>query len=397
MPGPKRANKGARLGAPKIGSRGAGARGPELKAPAVGAEDVRVLAVQVEVARVPAVRVEDAPVRAEAARAEVPMHPELALYAKPKKPRLPPCVHYAGQPKLIDKALQLQAERGGHFDVTLDLEDGAAAGQERALAEHAAEVLSRPRPTACRVGVRVHDPSHPAFLEDLRIVSVASAQIAFWVVPKVHGVEDVNYAAAAIHDAHRARGQGLVAPLHVLIESHGALADVRRIAAVPQVETLDFGLMDFISDHQGAIPAECMRSPGQFEHALVRRAKVELAAAALAYGKTPVHNVTLALRDPAQVESDARRARKELGFLRMWSVHPLQIDPILRGLAPSDDEIKEATAVLELAEAKDWAPIEHRGQLHDRASYRYDWDLLEEAHRAGRPLPEVALRWFSGR
>lgn len=325
------------------------------------------------------------------------MHPELALYTKPRPPRLPACVHYAGQPKLIDKALQLQAEGGGLFDVTLDLEDGAAAGQERALAEHAAEVLRRPRAKSCRVGVRVHDPRHPAFLEDLRIISLASAHLAYWVVPKVHGEGDVRYAASAIHDAHRARGQGPAAPLHILIESHGALADVRRIAGVPEVETLDFGLMDFISDHLGAIPAECMRSPGQFDHALVRRAKVELAAAALAYGKTPVHNVTLALRDPAQVEADARRARRELGFLRMWSVHPLQIEPILRGLAPSDDEIQEATTVLELAEAKDWAPIEHRGQLHDRASYRYDWDLLVEASRAGRPLPERAQRWFPGR
>lgn len=368
--------------------------GPELKAPAVGAEDARVPAVRAEDARVPAVPVEAAPERAEAARAEVPMHPELALYAKPKKPRLPPCVHYAGQPKLIDKALQLQAERGGLFDVTIDLEDGAAAGQERALAEHAAVMVSRPREKWCRVGVRVHDPRHPAFLEDLRIVSAASAHLAFWVVPKVNGVDDVRYAAAAIQDAHRARGGGEVAPLHVLIESQGALAEVRPIAALPQVETLDFGLMDFISDHQGAIPAECMRSPGQFEHGLVRRAKLELAAAALAHGKTPVHNVTLALRDPAQVEADARRARKELGFLRMWSVHPLQIEPILRGLAPSDEEIQRAAEVLELAEAKDWAPIELRGQLHDRASYRYDWDLLEEAHRAGRPLPDGARRWF---
>ena len=36
------------------------------------------------------------------------------------------------------------------------------------------------------------------------------------------------------------------------------------IAATPWVQVLDFGLMDFVSGHHGAIPASAMRSPGQF-------------------------------------------------------------------------------------------------------------------------------------
>lgn len=322
------------------------------------------------------------------------MHPRSALYHRPPRPRLPACVHYAGQPKLWEKALGLQAEQAGRFDVTLDLEDGAAAGQERALAEHAAEILARPRPSSCRVGVRVHDPGHRAFTSDLDLVAASSGVLAYWVVPKVDGVDAVRRASLQIREAERAARRPRPAPLHVLIESQAALHEVAAIAALPEVETLDFGLMDFISDHQGAIPAENMRSPGQFEHGLVRRAKLELVAAALRHEKTPVHNVTLALRDPAQVESDARRARRELGFLRMWSVHPLQIEPILLGLSPSDAEIEAAAEVLGIAAQKDWAPIEHQGRLHDRASYRYDFGILDEAHRAGRALPESVRLWF---
>jgi hypothetical protein len=49
-------------------------------------------------------------------------------------PALAACDHYAGSERFMRKALELQAERGGAFDVTLDLEDGAPVGRER---EHA--------------------------------------------------------------------------------------------------------------------------------------------------------------------------------------------------------------------------------------------------------------------
>ena len=95
--------------------------------------------------------------------------------------------------------------------------------------------------------------------------------------------------------------------------------------------------------------------------------------------------------------ADARRARSEFGFLRMWSIHPSQIEPILAAMRPAASEIEEAATVLEAAQAADWAPIRHRDTLHDRASYRYYWQVLERAHRTGQPLPEtVRQRYFAG-
>ena len=44
-----------------------------------------------------------------------------------------------------------------------------------------------------------------------------------------------------------------------------------------------------------------------------------------------------------------------------------------------------------------WAPIRHRDTLHDRASYRYFWQVIERARRTGQPLPaEVAAALFGG-
>ncbi len=125
-------------------------------------------------------------------------------------------------------------------------------------------------------------------------------------------------------------------PLHVLIETHGALHQVWEIAALKGIASLDFGLMDFVSAHHGAITNSAMHSPGQFDHALLRHAKTQIVTASLAHSVVPTHNVTIELNDVASVRDDARRARQEFGFLRMWSIHPNQIEPILSAMHRPD-------------------------------------------------------------
>jgi citrate lyase subunit beta/citryl-CoA lyase len=184
--------------------------------------------------------------------------------------------------------------------------------------------------------------------------------------------------------------------VHVLIETHGALREVWQIAALPGVESLDFGLMDFVSGHHGAIPGSAMKSPGQFEHPLVSRAKCEIAAAALANGVIPSHNVTTELNDLDTIRNDARRARLEFGYLRMWSIHPNQIVPIVEAMRPDFSEVQTATDILVAAQDADWGPIRHDGKLHDRASYRYYWELMQRARATGAEIPTGAdTRFFS--
>jgi citrate lyase subunit beta/citryl-CoA lyase len=184
-------------------------------------------------------------------------------------------------------------------------------------------------------------------------------------------------------------------PVSVLIETPGAVREAFAIAALPGVVSLDFGTLDYVSAHQGAIALSAMESPGQFDHALLRRAKAEVAAAALAHGVVPAHGVTRAIDDPEQVRADARRARDEFGFLRMWSIHPSQIEPIVGAFAPKAGEIAEAVAVLAAAQDADWAPLALVGKLHDRASYRYFWSLLTRAEATGAAVPDAGRAWLA--
>jgi citrate lyase subunit beta/citryl-CoA lyase len=298
--------------------------------------------------------------------------------------------------RYLRKALAMQVERGPAFDIACDCEDGAPIGEERVHAAAMAALIGSADNRFGRVGARVHDVTHPAWQTEVDVLlDGAGDRIAFLTLPKARTVADVERFLAYVDQRLHSLGVRRSVPVSVLMETPGAVHDAWSIAALPGVVSLDFGLMDFVSAHYGAIPGAAMVSPGQFEHPLVRRAKVDIAAAALAHGVMPVHNVTRALDDATLVAADARRARDEFGFLRMWSIHPAQIEPIIAAMQPAAADIDEAAAIVAAAQAADWAPLRIAGTLHDRASYRLAWTVLTRAHAAGQPLPPSAQALFA--
>lgn len=325
----------------------------------------------------------------------VPHPREVLLGAQAAQQALPVCDHYSGVEARMRKSLQLQAGMAQEFgtcvfDVTLDCEDGAPAGLEAAHARLVAQLAQEAAPGA-RVAARVHAVDHPAFAEDVAtIVGEAGHRLCHIMVPKVESVDDVLLAERAIDRAL----PGRELPIHVLIESPAAVHRAFEIAAHPRVQSLSFGLMDFVSAHGGAIPASGMSSQGQFSHPLVVRAKLEIAAACHAHGKVPSHCVVTEFTHAQALYGAAQRAAGELGYTRMWSIHPAQIRPILDAFAPRQDDIDMAAKIIAVAAEADWAPISMGGTLHDRASYRYYWQVLERAQRTGGEIPGPVRHWF---
>jgi citrate lyase subunit beta/citryl-CoA lyase len=322
-------------------------------------------------------------------------HPrDVLLGAQASGVTLPVCDHYSGVEARMRKSLQLQAEMTQEFgtcvfDVTLDCEDGAPVGGE---AEHAALVteLALSAAPEARVAVRVHPVDHPSFQADMATIAGRAAnRLTHIMVPKVESVADVQLAEQALIQA----GAPDLA-LHVLIESPAAVHRAFDIAAHPRVQSLSFGLMDFVSAHGGAIPAHGMSGQGQFSHPLVVRAKLEIASACHAHGKVPSHCVVTEFNDIAAMRAAAQRAALEFGYTRMWSIHPAQIRPILEAMAPDAAAIEVASEIVLAAQAAQWAPISHQGQLHDRASYRFFWQVLERAHSTGCSLSAEVQLFF---
>jgi citrate lyase subunit beta / citryl-CoA lyase len=322
-------------------------------------------------------------------------HPrDILLGAQAQTGFIPVCDHYSGVEARMRKSLQLQAEMTEEFgacvfDVTLDCEDGAPVGGE---ADHAALVVAllSLAGAKARIAVRIHPVDHPAFEQDIAtIAGKAGKRLSHVMIPKVESVQDVERACQLLDAADAAH-----LPVHALIESPAAVHRAFDIAAHPRVQSLSFGLMDFVSAHGGAIPSAGMGIEGQFTHPLVVRAKLEISSACHAHGKVPSHGVVTEFKDTKALGRAARRAADELGYTRMWSIHPDQIRPILEAFAPASNEIETATRIIAAAARADWAPISHEGKLEDRASYRYYWQVLERAHQTGRKLPQEVQGWF---
>jgi citrate lyase subunit beta/citryl-CoA lyase len=330
-----------------------------------------------------------------------PLHPRQALFDSDEKlVSLPVCDHYAGVEPRMRKSLQLQAELGPVFDITLDNEDGAPVGGEREQAALIADLVNSPDNRFGRVGARLLPVEHPAFADVAKIlVRDAGAKLAYLMLPKPRRLADVERAAQEVDRLSVDAGLTRRIPLHALIETHGALQQVQAIAAHPRIESLSFGLMDFVSAHRGAIPQAGMSVAGQFEHPLVVRAKLEISAACHAAGKVPSHCVVMEFKDHERLAEAAEKAARQFGYTRMWSIHPSQIRPIVDAFSPTAAEVDLAIEIITSAQAANWAPIRHRDTLHDRASFRYFWHVLERAHRTsyadGPQLPaEVRQAFF---
>jgi len=324
------------------------------------------------------------------------VHPSEALFSGEKSfPVIPSCEHFAGSEKLILKAMSLQDTIGPVFDITCDCEDGAMAGQEREHAAMIVRVLNNDANKHHMAGARIHDYTHPAWKQDVDILVGGAGKILSYItIPKCTNFVQASEMISYIQQVAKEHGISRKIPIHILIETHGALKQVHEIATLPWLQVLDFGLMDFVSGHHGAIPASAMRSPGQFEHKLLARAKAEVVAAALANGVVPAHNVTLDLKNVETTYADAFRARNEFGFLRMWSIYPTQIEAIVDAMKPNFDEVQDGANILLVAQKADWGPIQYAGELHDRATYRYFWEILQKAKLTKVAIPAEAVQAF---
>ncbi len=345
-------------------------------------------------------------------------HPrEILLGAQAATGLLTVCDHYSGVEARMVKSLALQAQMAEEFgrcvfDVSLDCEDGAPVGGEDL---HARMVVSLANQAYCahenvananlkksrRIAARVHPVDHPAFRSDIQTLVEGAGEVwCHLMIPKVESVADIELAVRTIDQAALNLNRAAPIPLHALIESANAVQNAFAIAAHPRVQSLSFGMMDFVSSHGGAIPASALDvvssagKLGQFEHPLITRAKLEISSACHASGKVPSHSVITEFSDMGAMKAAALRASREFGFTRMWSIHPSQIRPILEALAPGTGEIEEAADIVVAAENAQWAPIKAAGRLHDRASYRYYWQVLERAGQTGRAMPVSVQKYF---
>jgi citrate lyase subunit beta/citryl-CoA lyase len=164
-----------------------------------------------------------------------------------------------------------------------------------------------------------------------------------------------------------ARRAGLA--LVPLIESAVGLAAVRSLAAVPGVERLAFGHLDFQVD---------LGLRDATEHDLLPHRCEIVLASRLARLAPPLDGVTAALDDAERLAADVARARR-LGFGGKLCIHPKQVAGVRAGFAPAAGELAWARRVLAAAAAAGGAAVAVDGKMVDRPVMLRAEAILREA------------------
>ena len=285
-------------------------------------------------------------------------HEALAAHARPMHARSYLFVP-ANRPERITKALNSGADA-----VIVDLEDAVALDQKEfarsALADWLKAQESSPAP-ACAEGhvngsanhsarraprgivVRINSVD-PWVEQDLELCAAHSFVQAV-MVPKAES------ATVMMQRAHQCGNKPLIA----LIESAWGFENRREVAAVPAVQRLAFGSIDFQAD---------TGITGDGDALLMVRSALVMASR-LANLPSPVDGVSVAIDDPSELIVDARWAR-QLGFGGKLCIHPQQVAVVNREFSPSEAELAWARRVVSASDAAGGAAVSVDGRMVDR-------------------------------
>lgn len=240
--------------------------------------------------------------------------------------------------------------------IVIDLEDAVAASDKALAREHLRAWLAERTDVGERVLVRINDAGTPWFDADLGLLR--DAGIRAIMLPKVEHGYQVDRIRAALPSG------GFVVPI---IESARGVLAVESIAAVPAVQRLAFGTLDY------AVDLDLSGDERGLFYPACRIAIASRAAGLL----SPIAGVTTDIADEAKLLADLAFARA-CGFGAKLCIHPRQVAALHRALAPRPEEIAWAQRVLSAANAAPGA-VQVDGQMVDRPVLLKAKSILERA------------------
>ena len=236
---------------------------------------------------------------------------------------------------MIQKAAAAAADA-----VILDLEDGVAPGEKAAARSTVAVALDGPLPDRLVVLVRVNATGSGLLDADLR--GAARARMNGVCLPKCDTPADVQSLSARLLAVEDRLGlpRGRLRILALVETARGALNAAAIARESARVWGLVFGAEDFTAD----AGLQRTREGGELAPA---RAAVSLAAHAA--GVEAIDGIFADFRDEAGLLADTAEARR-LGYTAKTVIHPAQISPVHRVLAPAADEVATARRIVEAFE-----------------------------------------------
>jgi citrate lyase subunit beta / citryl-CoA lyase len=258
------------------------------------------------------------------------------------------------RPDRFDKALASGADA-----IIIDLEDAVVADDKASAREHIVTWLAGRPDGVERALVRINDAGTPWFDADLAFVRGTGMRGV--MLPKAEHGQQIDRVRAALPSG------GFVVPI---VESARGLLAVESIAAVPSVQRLAFGTLDYAvdldlsGDERGLIYPAC-------------RIAIASRAAGLL---SPIAGVTTDIADEGKLLADLAFARA-CGFGAKLCIHPRQVASLHRAMAPRPEEIAWAQRVLAAANAAAPGAVQVDGQMVDRPVVLRAKSILERTSR----------------
>lgn len=256
----------------------------------------------------------------------------------------------AANERALEKAKTIPADA-----LILDLEDAVAPDAKQQARANAVAAAGSGRYGHREITIRCNGLDTPWGADDLAAAATSGATAV--VVPKVGSSGYLD----RIEQQLDAAGAPAELAIWAMIETPGALLDIRSIARHSRVAVLVVGTNDLIKElRTGALPD---RSP------LLPHLAMALLGARDA-GKIILDGVYNDVRDPDGFRREAEQG-KAFGFDGKTLIHPTQVEPTNEIWAPTADEVEFSRRVIEAFEA---AEADGRGVI------TVDGRMIENLH-----------------
>ena len=268
-----------------------------------------------------------------------------------------------------------KAAAAGADAVILDLEDGVAPGEKDAARRTVAAALDGSLPEHLVVFVRVNSTGSGLLDADLR--GAARARMDGVCLPKCESPADVQALATRLLAVEDRLGlpRGRLKILTLVETARGVLNAAAVARESPRAWGVVFGAEDFTAD---------AGLPRTREGTELAPARTAVSLAAHAAGVEAIDGIFADFRDGAGLAADTAEARR-LGYTGKTVIHPAQIAPVHRVLAPAADEIAKARRIVdafEQAEAAGSGIVVVDGAMVDRPVAVRAQRVLARAGRA---------------
>ncbi len=270
----------------------------------------------------------------------------------------------AANAKAMTKAPSLGADA-----IIIDLEDGLAPEQKDEGRTATIRFLRENRNMQTPVLVRVNNDKEGVLGADIRAISLEQPSAV--LVPKVENTEVLHKIKGQIKSI--LHGSGKVVPaLWAMIETPLGLANLHNITSNSRL----FGLQGLVLGTNDLVLAlGCAVKPDR-EPLLSHLAQIVLQARA--HGLVAIDGVYNNFSDPEGFAKEAEQG-KAFGFDGKSLIHPSQIEPANLVFSPSEEQIKQAKAIVRSYSYKknaDKGAINVGGQMVERLHLQAAKELL---------------------